>query len=474
MADGFDEHRDQVKNFEDDLVDQCYDIIDASYDSSNAYFVTQPDVLDGRYAAPDEYVEQVRAANPTPQPSDYDNEEFNHANFRDDISDLAQVELPIFLDGGADPSQFDEVVERLGRAADNLEMASGYTGLQELITLIDKWEGDAAYNFQRSVIPSYGVSIVYQLVFMDDLIATAMCLKEVVERTRGDALGLAQELHGKIVGDGTAVPLDTILWVAGSIAAGIATFGVTGPVTASMVASMVAFPLNTASAAIGHVQKLTGGDTGDRTIEGETAYDFIPSCLERIKEVLDKGRAEVTAVMDALKSDLSGEGADFLCISKPQVIDAAETIAGTADNDQFALLDAASNGHDFIVDAIADLRYAGVVTLPTMAYYFDKAYGEVANLSDPFAAGIGSSPVLTGNQNHLAAAIDAIGAAFKDTRDYLYRAGVALKDIADAYFETEAEHEEMMNNFTTQLEAYEAEGVLPTYAPQAPSPNTDR
>jgi hypothetical protein len=82
--------------------------------------------------------------------------------------------------------------------------------------------------------------------------------------------------------------------------------------------------------------------------------------------------------------------------------------------------------------------------------------------------------VLTGNQNHLAAAIDAIGAAFKDTRDYLYRAGVALKDIADAYFETEAEHEEMMSNFTTQLEAYEAEGVLPTYAPQAPSPNTDR
>jgi hypothetical protein len=175
MADDFDAHRDELDNFEDDLVDLCYDIIDASYKSDNAYYATQPDVISGRYAAPSDYVESVRAANPTPQPTDYDNDQFNHANYRNDIGDLAQVELPVFLDGGADPSQFDEAITQLGRATKNLDEASGYTGLMELITLMDKWEGDAAYNFQRSVIPKFGVAIVHQLVFIDEIIAVAMC-----------------------------------------------------------------------------------------------------------------------------------------------------------------------------------------------------------------------------------------------------------------------------------------------------------
>jgi hypothetical protein len=232
--------------------------------------------------------------------------------------------------------------------------------------------------------------------------------------------------------------------------------------------------LSLATGVIGHVQKLTGGETGDRTIEGETAYDFIPSCLEQIQRVLKNGIAEVEAIMSALKTDLSGEGADLLCISKPAVIDAAESIMGDNANGDFSLLDAESKGHAYVIDSIADLRYAGVVTLPTMAYYFDKAYGEVANLSYPFDAAIGSSTVVSGNRHSLDAAIEALAGAFEDTRDYLYNAGVALKDIADAYFEVEADHEEMMNNFSEQFGEYEEGGPLPTYAPQSASPATDR
>lgn len=470
MASAFDDHKDEIANFEDDLVDTCYDIIDASYDSSNAYFVTQPDVLEGEYAAPADYVETVRQSNPTPQPSDYDNEHFNHANFRDDISNLAQVELPVFLDGGADPSQFDVAVERLVRAAKHLEDSTGYTGLTELIAMIEGWEGEAAYNFQRSVLPNYSVAIVHQLVFVDELIAVAHCLKEAVERTRGDGLGLAQDLHGKIVGDGGEVPLDTVLWVAGTIATGLATMVTTGGAGAvAAVATWAGFSLNTASSAVGHVQKLSGGAEGDRALKGETAYEFIPSCIEQIKNILDAGISEVDAVMSALKSDLSGDGADLLCIDKPKIIDAAESVQGNPDNESFAVLDT-----DFAVESVANLRYAGVVTLPTMAYYFDKAYGEVVNLSDPFAAGIGSSPVISGNRSALAAAIDTLAEVFMNTRDYLYGAGVAMKNVADTYFAEDAEHEEMMNKFNAQLEEYQEGATFPTYAPQSHSPSTDR
>lgn len=111
MADDpFDAHRGQLENFEDDLIDLCYDVIDASYDTYNAYYSTFPNVLEGIYAAPDDYVENIIA----PSPYDFDNDQFGHEQFRNDISNLAQAELPTFLDG-ADPSQFSEIVTRLDR-----------------------------------------------------------------------------------------------------------------------------------------------------------------------------------------------------------------------------------------------------------------------------------------------------------------------------------------------------------------------
>ncbi len=464
MADAFDEHREELKNFEDDFIDLCYAIIDASYVSSNAYAVTQPDVLDGKYAAPADYVAAVNAANPTPQPSDYDNAEFSPHVFRDDISDLAQVELPVFIDG-ADPSQFDEIIPRLERASQHLETASGYTGLEELITLIFNWEGEAATNFQRSVIPMYKNSIVYQAVFIDELIAVAICLKELIERTRGDAIGLAQDLLAKITGSGDGSnSMETVLWVAATIFTGIATFGVSYGGAAIAAAAQLGFSISAATGAVGHVQKLTGSDTGDRAISGETAYEFIPSCMEQIDKVLKSGSSEMDTIMSALKSDLSGDNADLLCISKPKVID----------DRTFELLDAENKGHDFIVDAVANLRYAGVVTLPTMAYYFDKAYGEVVNLGSAFDTGLGQATVANASRHVLDEAIEALAEGFKDTRDYLYQAGLALKDIADAYFEAEAEHEEMMNNFTEQLTEYNEGGAFPAYAPSSGSPATDR
>lgn len=477
MADDFDEHRGKVAgtDFDDDMVDLCYDIIDAAHNSVNAYNATLPDQLTGKYAAPAEYIQQVLQYNPTPGPADFDTEDFDHATFRDDISDLAQVELPVFLDGGADPAQFDEVVARLTEAAAKLDEASGYNGLAELEIQIEKWEGEAAYNFQRSVLPAVGISILHQFVFVTDLIAVALCMKEVLERTRADALGLAEDLHKKIdPGADWKFDLAKLLWVAGAIAGGIAVFAASAPTVAATVASRVSYSITTATGAVGNAQNLSGGGPGDRTIEGETAYEFIPSCLDQISNVCKEATAEVEAVMSALKSDLSGDGPDLMCITKPKVIDAADSIMGNQENENFALLDAENKGHDYIVDAIADLRYAGVVTLPTMAYWFDKAYGQVANLGYAFAAGMGSSVVFSGIVSQLESAVETLATAFQDTRDYLYDAGVALKDIADNYFAAETEHEEMMNNFTRQLEEYQESGTYPTYAPQAPSPSTDR
>lgn len=468
MADDpFDAHEEDLKDFENTLVDVCYDIIDASYDSGNAYVVTQPDVLDGKYAAPDDYVASVNAANPTPPPTEYDNDIFSPSVYRDDIANLAQVELPVFLDG-ADPSQFDAAITKLTDVSAILELATGDTGLERLIAMMDKWHGEAATNFELSILPKYSVSIAHQLVFIDELTATAMCLREVIERTRGDGLGLAQDLRRKVnvSGDGS-VSLETVLWVAGSIFAGIAAFTVAGPVTAATVANIVALHLNTASSAIGQVQKLSGSETGERPISGETAYEFIPSCLEQIDNVLRAGVAEVDAVMSALKADLADGGADLLCISKPEVIDGGN----------FDLLDAENLSHDILIESIADLRFAGVVTLPTMANHFDKANLEVASLGHTFDAAIGQSTVVSGSRHILDEAIQALTDAFVDTRDYLYKAGVALTDIADAYFETEADNEAMMNTFAAQLDAYEENGApFPAYtpdpAPTDPAPAT--
>ena len=455
MADAFDEHRDKLANFEEDLVDLCYDVVEASYDTENAYYKTFPDSIEGIYAAPEEYTENLDM----PTPYDFDNEYFNHAKYRQDIANLTNGDLTMFLDE-ADPSQFDEVVARLGRVSGYLNEATGYSGLETLLDVLGGWQGEAAYNFQHEVVPKYGVSVVHQLVFVDELAAVATCLKEVVLRCRGDGLGLAQDLLDKVALDERPVDWETVLWVAGSIVAGIATFGATGAVTAIAVASRVGFTLSTASGLIGHVQKLNGGGTKDRAIEGDTAYDFIPSCVDQVQNALGTGIDEVEAIMEALRTDLDSSGIDEMLISKPKVIDGAE----------MNIVDAENEG--FVVESVADLKFAGVVTLPVMAAYFDKAYGEVADLKSPFAGGLGRSYVTdTPSMRHLATAIEVLTDAFKDTRDYLYRAGVALSEIANTYFDNEEQQQAMMDNLNKQLEEFDADS-FPRYGEGVRGPDT--
>lgn len=450
MADDpFDEHRDELDDFENDMTDLCFDIIDAAYDTDNAYYATYPDLLDGIYAAPADYLANIIA----PTPYDFDNDQFHHARFRRDIGDLGQVELPVFLDL-AEPDKFVEAVTRLRRASRSLDEASGYSGFAELITLMDKWQGEAAYNFQRDVIPKFGVSVVHQLVFIDELIAVALCLHEVIERGRGDALGLAQDLKDKVEVDTTAIPLETVLWVAGSIAAGIATFGASAPATAAVVAGRIGFGIGIANGTLGAVRALSGGRTGDRAISGDTAYEFIPSCREQIERIIDKGNTEVETVMDALNRDLSGGGVDQLCISRPKILDGAA----------FELVDAAQRSEGYQVECLADLRFAGTVTLPTMAEYFNSAYGDVLNLSDLFDTAIGYAVVASTSRHILRTAIDTLAEAFEDTRDYLYRAGVTLTAIADEYFDREDLNQAMMESFARQLDEVDTE-EFPRYTP---------
>lgn len=456
MADNFDEHRADLDDFEDDLVDLGYDIVEASYDTENAYYKTFPDSIDGIYAAPKEYTENLDM----PTPYDFDNEYFSHTKYRDDIAQLVNGDLALFLDE-ADPGQFDEILTRLDTVRTCLDQATGYTGLEELIALLAFWQGEAAYNFQHDVLPKYGVSVVHQMVFVDELAAVAACLKEVILRCRGDGLGLAQDLLDKVTIEERSVDWEKILWVTGAIAAGIATFGATVTVTSLAVASRVGFALATASAAIGHVQELSGGDTKDRAIKGDTAYDFVPSCTDQVQNVLGTGIDEFEAIMAALRTDLDSDGIDDMLMSKPKVIDGAE----------MNIVDAENAGEGFLVESVADLKFAGTVTLPVMAAYFDTAYGEVAHLKSLFDGGLGRSYVTTPTIRHLATAVEVLSDAFKDTRDYLYRAGVALTDIADTYFEVEEERQAMMDNFTRQLEEFDAD-TFPRYGEARQGPGT--
>jgi hypothetical protein len=459
MGDGFDDHLADLENFEDKLVDLCYDIVEASYDTENAYYKTFPDSMDGIYAAPKEYVANLDM----PTPYDFDNEYFSHAKYRQDIARLANGDLTMFLDE-ADPTRFDEAIERLVRASEHLQLAVGYEGLSALGDVLAGWQGEAAFNFQHDVIPKVGTSVVYQLLMLEELAAVAKCLQEVVLRCRGDGLGLAQDMLNKVSLDEMKVDWEAVLWVAGSVAAGIATFGALFPVSVATVAGTASVALSTAAGAIGQVTRLSGSQAGERAITGETAYGFIPSAIDQVQNVFGKGIDEVESVMNALKGDLDSDEIDYLAVSKPKVIDGAEMNIVNAEYEE----------EGYFVESVADLRFAGVVTLPVMAEYFDKAYGEVVNLTYPIASGIGKSYVATTpSMRHLTTAIEVLADAFKDSRDYLYKAGVALTDIADTYYDNEELQQAVMDNFTAQLAEFDA-AAFERYAPGSRSPSTDR
>lgn len=441
-----------TETFENALIDLCFDIQAASYDSYNAYYATFPNVLPGIYAAPEDYLDGVVGTNPY----DYDTPEFNHAKYRDDIAYLTSSELPRFLDG-AELGGFDEIDTRLRDAANQLDLAGGYYGFEQLLILMDKWSGTAAYNFQHAVLATFETTIVHQLVFLNELGAVSLCLREVVKRGRGDGLGLAQDLEKKVNrGDGS-ISFGTVLWVLGSVAAGVATFGASAPVTAAVWAARTALVIDTAFGALGQVQKLSGRDTGERAIEGDTAYEFVPSCQEQIDAVIRAGNEEADTIMDALAADLSNDGIEDMKMARPKLL-------GGEGADDFHLLDADGMGDEVLIESIADLRFGGAVLLPTMARYFDDARGLVADLDKTFDKAIGFSPVADTSRHQLVEAVGVLADAFTRSRDFLYRAGVVLTDIADTYFATEERNEAMMAAFNAQLDEVDTD-QFPPYTP---------
>ncbi|MPZ78894.1 MAG: hypothetical protein GEV28_00210 [Actinophytocola sp.] len=454
MADeSFDSHRGEIEDFENSFIDLCYEIVDATYDSDNAYYVTFPNILEGKYAAPREYIDSIVL----PTSYDFDTDEFNPSVYRDDIANLTATELPRFLDG-AELGSFDEIDTRLREAANLLDLAGGYYGFEQLLILMDKWSGRAAYNFQHKVLATFETMLVHQLVFIDELGAVSLCLRELIDRARGDGLGLAQDLKAKVDRGGSSISLGTALWVIGSIAAGVATFGSSAPVTAAVWAARTATVVNTAAGAIGQVQKLSGRQDGaERAIEGDTAYEFIPSCLNQIDRIIREGLVETGTLMDTLAADLGNAGIKDLSMAEPRLLD-------DEGSDDFHLTGAAALSEEVLIESIADLRFAGVVLLPTMAQYFDDAHGQVAGLDGVFDSAVGYSPVADTSRHTLKEAVGVLADSFAEVREFLYRAGVVLTDIADTYLATEEQNEAMLANFNLQLDEVDTD-QFPQYQP---------
>jgi len=111
----------------------------------------------------------------------------------------------------------------------------------------------------------------------------------------------------------------------------VATFGSSAPVTAAVWAARTAYTATTAVGAIGQVQNLSGrGDGAERAIEGDTAYEFIPSCLDQIDRTIREGIAETGTLMDTLAADLSADGIKDLTMPRP-------TLLGGEGSDDFYL-----------------------------------------------------------------------------------------------------------------------------------------
>lgn len=457
-ADDFAEYRPEIEDFENKLLETCQDIIDASNDSFYAYQVTRPQILGNPYSVPERYLEiLINTYADLAAPANYDNDDFHHAVYRRDVAAIANGELAGFLDG-ADLGAFAEIDDALVAVVAELEKLDGYYGFELLLNTLGGWRGVAADNFKHKVLADFEITIGFQITFVKEIAMASLAFHKLVERARGDGLGLAQNFLKKVRPEGGGIPLEFILWAAGTVAATVATFGAAGPVTAAAWAGRAAFGISTATGLIGHAQSLSasGGDE-ERKIEGEGAKNFIPSCQEQIDKVVREGTERARTVLDALAADLKSDGIDELTLNRPKVIDQHTDADFTLTGDD-------GMGQEVLIESVANLRFAGSVLLPTMAAYYDTAHGKVAGLGAMFDRGIGDCRVATPSRHGLNEVIATLATAFADSRDHLYEAGVVLTAIADTYFDTEARNEAMMTRFNQQLDEVDTE-QFPTYEP---------
>jgi hypothetical protein len=266
--------------------------------------------------------------------------------------------------------------------------------------------------------------------------------------------------------DGGGLSLGTVLWLVGSVAAGVATFGASTGAAAAVWAGRIAYAAGTAREVFAGIEGAAGSgrDEADRAIEGDFAEEFIPSCWKRISEVKAAGNQEATDLLNGLSNDLSDDAIDRLTMDRPKIVD-ADSIddLGAADD---SVLDPDTGLVE--VGSIADLKAAGEIWLPTMAQYLHDACWKVERIPFLFDRAIGDSLVASPDRYSLEEIITVLAYALGQARDFLYDAGRALSAAADLYFQTDEQNQAMLALFNDRLAEVDFD-EFPAYSPPAPA-----
>ncbi|RZS33986.1 hypothetical protein EV193_110136 [Herbihabitans rhizosphaerae] len=377
--------------------------------------------------------------------------EFRLGDYLDDMRKLTLEEFPVFFDA-ASFDRFADITTSLDLAVSKINEARGYEGIGDLQSLFQHWEGTAADHFSDSLKP-LGTAMRYQIAFAGEIGAASAHYEHLMKSMRVDAYGLAKNLMAKVDPPDSGSGLETALLVAGLIAGGAALFA-SGPLAGVAGAVAVGEWGIAATSGLLQVQALDKDEVGDRAIIGGHPREYIPSCETRIEEILGTGAKKGETVMHALAADMKHKDMDFLFLPRTELRGMTEP-----DNRRFK----ASEGYK--VDQVADLRKAGVATLPTMAQYFEEARKAVEDLSVHFFDGIGQSAVANQQRNTFLHAATTLGDSFTRTRDYLYEAGVAMTHIADNYSRMEGRHAEMITKYKTKMDNPDVTAPYDRYKP---------
>lgn len=449
MSDTFDPYRDEVANYAEDMQTVREQITEAANNDGLAYIVAQPDVAGTYYEPPP----AINA------PTQYDPYYHEFRQYRVDVGELVD-ELGTFVDTG-EPDAFDAIIEQLTVVGGYLEQAQNDYFMSALLDILNGWSGGAADQFRDRVLAGFNSALWHQAKFVEEIARAVWCYARLVERGRGDALGLAQDLKTKVKPEG-GLSLGTVLWVIGSIAAGVATFG---SATTFTWAGAIAYSAGVSEKVFNGIAS-AGTDDGDRAIEGVVAEEFIPSCRTRIQEVIRAGVDTSDALMAALKTDLADDALPKLRMDRPELMH-AENLSdlGAADDTLINDEGTGNTSDDHIkVPRLIDLIYAGDVLLPAMASFFDVAHSNIVDVCELVDAAIGESPMVS-SRHVLAEAVAVIADAMKDARDFLYWSGEALSTAAKTYAEIEALNDDAFAALLADREDNHDAERFPLYRP---------
>jgi hypothetical protein len=459
----YETYRDKIANFQADMLRLTSEIRSAADQDNLAFAVAQPQALNvpgappsGSWASPaNRYYEM----GPNTIEISMRKIDYPYTKFRGDIDTLT-YRLEYYADG-ADPSRFDDVVDRIEQVVSQLDKAQSFDGGMNAVSqALGGWAGGAARNFENAVIVPFGRVTEGQAKLARELAVAARCYQEIVGRAQVDSLDLAVQLKEKIVRDDEgevdlAAVVGVLLMIAGAAAGGVGALA-----SGAAWAGRIAWSAGTSQLVLKGIEaSVSEVDAPDRVIEGGYAAEFVPSADELLSTLSDQAPPQEVMIWDGFKADQ--EELDELGLSEIEFEE--PDLVGANDIADLGARDAAVE-----VENIAKLKRIGLADLPAIAECFHQAHLDLGAVRYSFDQGIGDRHITGQYRYWFEDAADQLDTALTRARDYVYQSAQSLVKIADGYYEGETENQERLARLVdNELEDFPYD-IYDTYEPPPP------